>query len=180
MIAIKQLLTRRACYTLLVVCSAILAAAAVVALREAHSRRTNAAKLEASGAEVYYFLDHTEQGTLRWIRRHWQIDIIDSVHFVRLNDHAVTQHDLECISKMVNLSGIDLNNTGIGDRDLHWLATVKTLRQVQLRDNAVSDTGLRTLCCLKGLRFLDVRHTKVTDDACRKMQEEHPMLQLLY
>ncbi|MEI8195301.1 MAG: M56 family metallopeptidase, partial [Phycisphaerae bacterium] len=94
-----------------------------------------------------------------------------SMTSVTLKGPAVTDSDLECLSRLNHLEWICLIRTNITDEGLAQLSKLAQLRILVVDATNVTDAGLEHLQKLRQLQRLTLSHTKVSDEGVKTLKK---------
>ena len=86
----------------------------------------------------------------------------------------VTDKGLACLSRLTNLTQLELQGALITDAGLAHLRTLTELQWLNLQNTQVTDAGLTFLRTLTELEVLNLRRTQVTDEGFKKLQQALP------
>lgn len=88
----------------------------------------------------------------------------DALQGLGLRDCPVSEADLQAISRLIGLRGVDLGGTGIDDAGAAHLSSLCRVTGLNLAGTRVGDAGLASLRRLQELEWLDLSRTKVSDE----------------
>ena len=96
--------------------------------------------------------------------------------FLRLDETAIRDEDLEPLAKLPQLDQISLYRTRVTDAGCIHLASISTLTQLSLDGTMITDEGLQHFESCDNLVRLSVWNTQVSDEGVKRLQESQPKL----
>ncbi len=95
-----------------------------------------------------------------------------------LSRTAVSDHGLELIASMRQLTSLNLSLTGVGDDGLAPLASLPYLQYLNLYGTRVGDEGLQRLPALPALKTLYVWQTRTSANGLTRFREQAPEVEV--
>jgi len=89
-------------------------------------------------------------------------NLSNQIVWLKLGSTKVTDKSLADISKLKNLTRLNLEHTAVTDAGIAQLKDLKYLEYINLFDTKITDAGIKELARLKGLKKVYCWQTKVT------------------
>ena len=105
-------------------------------------------------------------------------NVADQVVWLKLGSTKVTDKSLSDISKLKNLTRLNLEHTAVTDAGIAQLKDLKYLEYINLFDTEVTDAGIKELAKLKGLKKIYCWQTKVTIAGVNALKKALPNVEV--
>jgi uncharacterized membrane protein len=105
-------------------------------------------------------------------------NVSDQIVWLKLGSTKITDKSLSDISKLKNLTRLNLEHTTVTDAGIAQLKDLKYLEYINLFDTKVTDVGIRELAKLKGLKKVYCWQTKVTIAGVNALKKALPNVEV--
>jgi uncharacterized membrane protein/mono/diheme cytochrome c family protein len=105
-------------------------------------------------------------------------NVSEQIVWLKLGSTKVTDKSLSDISKLKNLTRLNLEHTVVSDAGIAQLKDMKFLEYINLFDSKITDAGLKELAKLPAIKKIYCWQTKVTKQGVEALKKINPKIEI--